>query len=61
MKKKNNVKGVISKGNVNSKERKKKKKSEKNNKITNLGEVRHGFKKKEIDNKKKKRKLKDKP
>ena len=55
------MKGVISKGNVNSKETKKKKKSEKNNNITNLGEVRHGFKKKEIDNKKKKRKLKDKP
>ena len=54
------MKGVISKGNVNSKEREKKK-SEKNNNITNLGEVRHGFKKKEIDNKKKKRKLKHKP
>ena len=44
----------MSKGNVNSKEKEKKEKRKErtkkrvknNNKITNLGEVRHGFKKK---------------
>ena len=69
--KKKNVKGVWVRENVNSKEKRKKKEKKKkrkertkkrvknNNKITNLGEVRHGFKKNEIDNEKKK--LKDKP
>ena len=50
----------MSKRNVNSKGKKKKEKEQKKrvknkNKITNLGEVRHGFKKNEIDNKKKKK------
>ena len=42
----------MSKGNVNSKE-KRERENNNNNKITNLGEVRHGFKKNEIDNEKK--------
>ena len=52
--KKKNVKGVWVRETWIQKEKKMKKRVKNKNKITNLGEVRHGFKKNEINNEKNK-------